>query len=52
MFVAGGGGTCEDNNVKDVLSPSYTLFYLFIFYFLLFGAAPAAYGSSQARGRI
>ena len=23
----------------------------FIFYFLLFGAAPAAYGSSQARGR-
>ena len=26
--------------------------FLFIYLFLLFGAAPEAYGSSQARGRI
>ena len=28
------------------------LFYLFIYLFCLFRAAPAAYGGSQARGRI
>ena len=28
------------------------LFYLFIFFFLLFRAAPVAYGSSQARDQI
>ena len=32
--------------------PSVTIFFLSFFFFLVFRAAPAAYGSSQARGWI
>ena len=46
---SGGGGRVR--NQTDLRSP-YSLIYLFTYFFLLFRASPAAYGGSQARGRI
>ena len=38
--------------IKKNFKVAFTFYYSFIYLFLLFRAAPAAYGSSQARGQI
>ena len=41
-----------NSRVTGKISKESCFFYYFFFIALLFGAAPAAYGSPQARGRI